>query len=94
MIKLNTRVLTKHAKAAEWEVSDLIILDGELIIYDPDDSSPLPRFKVGNGTNTASQLPFIEPELFSKDYNDLSDRTKEIVKEKYKLILKIVLCEE
>lgn len=71
MIKLSTRVLTKHATAAEWEASNLIILDGEVIIYDPDDSSSLPRFKVGNGTASASQLPFIEPDSFSKDYNDL-----------------------
>lgn len=33
-------------------------------------------------------------ECLEKDYNDLSDRTKETVKEKYKLILKIVLGEE
>ena len=71
MLTLNTRIITKHATTAEWEASNLIILDGEVIIYDPDDSSSLPRFKVGNGTATASQLPFIESESFSRDYNDL-----------------------
>ena len=33
-------------------------------------------------------------DTFEKDYNDLSDKTKEIFKEKYKLILEIVLNEE
>ena len=51
MIEVKTRVITKHATAAEWETSDLIILAGEMIIYDPDDLSPVPRFKVGDGVS-------------------------------------------
>ena len=37
-------------------------------------------------------FPIIEmKECFEKDYNDLSDKTKEMFREKYELILRIVI---
>ena len=30
-------------------------------------------------------------DMFEKDYNDLSDKTKEMFREKYELILKIII---
>lgn len=60
MSELNVRLLTKHAKALEWETSNLVILDGEMIIYDPDETCSYARIKIGNGSLTAAELPFVD----------------------------------
>lgn len=60
--KIKTRIINKHAQAAAWEsVKDTFKpLEGELIVYDKDNSESVPRIKIGNGTNTVGALPFIQ----------------------------------
>ena len=52
------RIQQKRATAAEWAESTLVPLEGEIIIYEADDTIPYPRLKVGDGVSLPSQLPF------------------------------------
>ena len=63
---IHTRVIQKHATEAQWNDSELIILEGEQIVYDPDDTYSYPRVKFGNGKDIASDLPFAVPPIPTK----------------------------
>ena len=56
--KINTRIQHKHDIESNWLISNLIPLKGELIIYDTDSNYSTPRFKIGDGENKVSELPF------------------------------------
>lgn len=53
--QVKTRIIHKHATAAEWAASSLIPYEGELIIYD---ETPV-RFKIGDGQNFVKDLAFV-----------------------------------
>ena len=62
--KIKTRVQSKHDIEANWVLAtNFIPLAGEIIIYDPDASHNVPRFKVGDGTSKVTALPFIDANL-------------------------------
>ena len=62
--KIKTRVQSKHDIEANWRAAtNFIPLAGEIIIYDPDSSHNVPRFKVGDGTSKVTALPFIDANL-------------------------------
>lgn len=54
-----TRIKHKHDIEANWLISKLMPLDGEIIIYDPDEDHDIPRFKVGDGETALNDLPFV-----------------------------------
>lgn len=54
-----TRIKHKHDIEANWSISNIMPLDGEIIIYDPDDTHATPRFKVGDGKTALKDLPFV-----------------------------------
>lgn len=57
--KMNARILHKHDTEVHWNrAAGFIPREGELIIYDVDESYSQPRFKVGNGETVAKDLPF------------------------------------
>lgn len=55
---LFTRIVSKHAKEDEWNISTLIPFKGEIIIYDIDENYPYERLKVGDGESLPKDLPF------------------------------------
>ena len=64
---IKTRIVNKHARANVWEATDNFIpLEGELIVFDKDDSIPYPRMKMGNGSDTVKDLPFISAGIADK----------------------------
>ena len=58
MNKVNTRIQQKHDIQANWITSTIVPLEGEIIIYDADDSHSYERFKIGDGTTPVNDLPF------------------------------------
>ena len=77
---LKTRVINKHETQEDWEKAvNFIPLEGEVIIYDPDNNHKKPRIKIGNGIlnpetgivegTNVNDLPFITD-------SNLSDGTK------------------
>ena len=69
---LNARVTQKHDTAENWLASNFIPLSGEIIIYDFDDQKS--KMKIGNGIDTANDLPFLFEEKGVTSWNDLEDK--------------------
>jgi hypothetical protein len=53
---IEARVKQKKASLAEWNISTLVLLDGEQAFVVAADGSPI-NFKIGDGTKTFAQLP-------------------------------------
>ena len=61
---IKTRIQNKHAVEADWiQAKNFIPLEGEIIIYDPDEKHTLPRIKVGDGKSKVNELDFITDNL-------------------------------
>ena len=53
------RIQNKHDTEEHWNnATNFRPLAGEIIIYDEDSAHPYPRFKVGDGNTTVTDLPF------------------------------------
>lgn len=58
--QFNTRIINKHDTAENWSKAvNFIPKKGELIIYDADENETKTRIKIGNNTDTVSNLSFI-----------------------------------
>ena len=58
---IKTRIIHKHDTEANWEKAENFIpLQGEIIIYDKDDTHPYERIKIGDGSTKVNALPFID----------------------------------
>lgn len=57
-VEYNLKSVPFHATEAEWLSIDYIPRQGELIIYDADETYNYIRFKTGNGLSQANKLPF------------------------------------
>ena len=56
---LNTRIIHTHDTAENWELcTSFIPKAGELIVYDIDGIFDYERFKIGDGINSVTDLPF------------------------------------
>ena len=65
--QLNTRHLQKYDIESNWNSTpDFIPKAGEVIIYSPDENTSYPRMKIGNGTTTIANLPFVNKYLEDK----------------------------
>lgn len=57
---LKTRIIHKHDTEAHWLLAtNFIPKQGELIVYDADDTYAYVRFKFGDGVTPVSDLPFV-----------------------------------
>lgn len=56
---IQTRIVHKHATESDWNSSTLQTKEAELLIYDIDDNHEFPRFKLGDGSSLAKDLPFL-----------------------------------
>ena len=57
--QIKTRLQQKHDVEANWKLAtNFIPKDGELIIYDPDNTHPEQRIKIGDGSTKINNLPF------------------------------------
>lgn len=61
MPQYNTRIQLKSDTEANWNlVSNFVPLNGEFIIYSADNDHSYCRLKVGDGSTTVGNLPFID----------------------------------
>lgn len=59
MNTLNLRIISTHDTQANWELCKEFIPEaGEIIVYDVDENYKYERFKIGDGVQTVSELPF------------------------------------
>ncbi|MBQ8570270.1 MAG: hypothetical protein IJ444_02030 [Kiritimatiellae bacterium] len=61
----NTRIVHKHDVESNWDSTDFIPKQGELIIYDTDATYDYERFKIGDGHSVVGALPFVNDEIRS-----------------------------
>lgn len=61
------RIGHKHDIEANWKAAvGFVPLNGELIIYDPDDTYKYKRFKFGDGVTNVNDLPFFGDHILDK----------------------------
>lgn len=65
--KLVTRIQLKSDTETNWIANPIVPLMGEMIIYTPDAHHPYSRLKVGDGTTTVTNLPFIDAGTLNGD---------------------------
>ena len=55
------RFIQKHDMEANWNLAtNFAPLEGEIVVYEPDETHAYPRFKVGDGATLVSALPFAD----------------------------------
>ena len=57
---VHARIRLKNDTEKNWNKSNFIPLQGELIIYSTDEAHPFFRLKVGDGVTVVTELPFID----------------------------------
>lgn len=56
---INTRIVHKHDTETNWNLAtNFIPKQGEIIVYDIDDTHSYPRIKIGDGVTNVNDLPF------------------------------------
>lgn len=68
---IKTRIIHKHAIEADWvKATNFTPMQGELIIYDPDNTYSYSRLKIGDGVSNVNDLPFADNSLGGFDTID------------------------
>ena len=75
---MKARVVLLHNTEAEWSKLSFKPEKGELVVYDPDDTFDYPRFKIGDGEQYLSDLPFcvdraVETVLDARKHHEFID---------------------
>lgn len=60
----NTRIQSLHDNEVNWQGKDFTPLEGEIIVYNSDETHVSPRLKIGDGVSLIDSLPF------AIDYNE------------------------
>lgn len=69
---IKTRVKNKHDVEANWNKAvNFVPLDGEQILYDPDDGHTGTRIKFGDGVTNVINLPFFDDDITLDEINAL-----------------------
>ena len=64
---INARIIHKHDTEDHWNLAkNFIPKKAEFIVYDADETYPYPRFKIGDGINTVTELPFVIENIIEK----------------------------
>jgi hypothetical protein len=81
MIKRNTksRIVHKHDIEENWlKAVNFIPKQGEIIVYDIDDTYTYSRFKIGDGKTNINDLPFYFEQVLPSDIGDLKSTVTEL----------------
>ena len=64
---ISARIIHKHDTEENWnKASGFIPKKAEIIVYDPDNTCPYPRFKIGDGIDNVIELPFVVENIIEK----------------------------
>lgn len=76
----NTRIIHKHDIEANWNKAvNFIPMQGEIIVYDIDETYNYERVKIGDGTTKINDLPFID---IQADWNQSDSTRTDFIKNK------------
>ena len=69
---LNTRIQHKHDTEANWlKATTFIPKQGEIIVYDIDETHDYERIKMGDGTTNVNALPFVYEPVTEADIMEI-----------------------
>lgn len=69
MARKQTRIQLKRDIEANWKkATGFIPLNGEIIIYESDETHTIPRLKIGNGKTNINNLPFIGEKMIWENF--------------------------
>ena len=81
---LKTRIKNKHDIESNWKLAtNFVPLNGEIIIYDEDDTHIYKRLKIGDGTTNVNSLKFFNANIEER----LAAIEDVLTKEGYNLVL-------
>ena len=67
---LNARVSHMHDIEENWDKCPNFVPNvGEIIVYDADNTFKYPRVKIGDGTTTITELPFVVDSAIEQVFN-------------------------
>lgn len=73
---LKTRVINKHDTEANWnKATTFIPKSGEVVVYSPDSTYAYSRIKIGDGTTTVVNLPFINEAITNSEIDEICQTT-------------------
>ena len=73
---LNTRIVHKHDTEANWNLAtNFIPLQGELIVYDIDNTHSYERLKIGDGATNVNTLPFVVTPITNAEIDTICGTT-------------------
>ena len=77
---INSRIQHKHDIEANWNKAvNFIPMQGEIIVYDIDETYNYERVKIGDGTTKINDLPFID---IQADWNQSDSTRTDFIKNK------------
>ena len=63
---INARIIHKHDTEANWNLAtNFTPKQGEIVVYDVDDTYTYERFKIGDGVTNVNSLPFTAVEVLT-----------------------------
>ena len=68
---LKSCIVHKHDTEADWKKSSLVPLQGEIVVYDKDETYDYERIKVGDGETNVNALPFADEATKEKIEEDI-----------------------
>ena len=73
----NTRIMNKHDTEENWsKATGFIPLEGEVVIYESDETHITPRLKIGDGKTNVNNLPFINETIIDQTYSLTSENAQ------------------
>ena len=76
----NTRIIHKHDSEANWNKAvNFIPIQGEIIVYDIDETYNYERVKIGDGIRKVNDLPFVDVQ---SDWNQSDSTQIDFIKNK------------
>lgn len=77
---IKSRIVHKHDLESNWLLAvNFIPKQGELIIYDIDDTHAHERIKIGDGVSNVTALPFYADQSLTIDCDELNTMLEEVL---------------
>lgn len=73
---IKSRIIHKHAIESDWNKAiNFIPMQGEIIIYDVDETHEYERIKIGDGATNVNSLPFANDIITNDEIDEICGAT-------------------
>ena len=79
---LNARIIHKHDTETNWnKATNFIPKQGELIVYDIDNTHSYERLKIGDGATNVNSLPFVVTPITNAEIDTICGTTIQLAED-------------